>query len=789
MANRFQTPIDNQFIDTYVPIPFTELMNAAAIKQDRWDKASSSLLEAESSAQAIKAIEGTPDAAYRDEVVNYMKDRANYYTSGAIDLSDPLVQNQINSDLRKIDQVRLQNIGASRTNWDAERAQEDELRAKGQWNDKLYGNWSESGYNDPWLNWDSRKGIYTGSAEAEIQTANQLQPYFEGMEEEFWRIAGNDPTAFTTYAMSGVGRDRIRTQAASIANQLKDSAWADQQLKLKYGTDYKNKVSVTEQQQYIKGAIENYAVELWTRSSVDEFSSAGSGSGSTNTPWNPADIQFMQGAKDSILTQEYDSRNANKIVKEVDADLKMFEDMIAADDMASRVSPSTAMSESQREFIEGKVNMLRAQQTAARIAADKMVGEGPQQLYDATLQSLMASGMDKNSAESLMASVVGSGLGTIGDKFTAIGGDFAKRVYVGAKGLSDTVQKVAATLTSLVPDAYYNITDDPARKKEKIAADIEKLIQEAGGDVEHSATLGDYVSEYISSVSEKSAALYGAMGGGEDTLTGPVATALKAASTALSSVQDYKKQMKDYSDIYEDTYAKTLQSNLQYTVSGIDITLPTYSKMTNSDGYKIAETNSESRIVKWFDTLSSYKDGVVISATNNKGKELKQDKALDSINDLDWSTISDKTISTAPEFDKDGNPYLTIKFASGVGENRKQYNIKVAYDNPAINSIKEDLLIQGTQPTWDAYIALNNTEIAAKIRQSANSVSGAEITIYTATGSPYSMNVKLNHMTGKYSFSSDYPTTDGQPLYAEGLTIEEAEAIANNLTAAVLQQQ
>ena len=212
--------------------------------------------------------------------------------------------------------------------------------------------------------------------------------------------------------------------------------------------------------------------------------------------------------------------------------------------MAKQVSPTTAMSESQREFTEGRVNMLRAQQTAARIAADKMVGEDPQQLYDATLQSMVASGMDKNTAESLMASVVGSGLGTIGDKFTAVGGDFAKRVYDGAKGLSNTVEKVAATLTSLVPDAYYNISDDPARKKEKIAADIEQLIKEAGGDVEHSATLGDYVSEYINSVSEKSASLYSAMGGGEDDLNGPIATPVKAALTALSAVQDYKKQMK-----------------------------------------------------------------------------------------------------------------------------------------------------------------------------------------------------------------------------------------------------
>lgn len=769
MANRFQTPIDNQFIDTYVPIPFTELMNAASIKQDRWDQQTSNILANQSAVKSVQAIEDTPDSAYRDSVDAYVDNLADYYTSGSVDLSDALVQNQLNSDLRKIDQVRLQNIAASRANWDAERKQEADLRAKGMWNDKLY--------NTPWAGWDSTRGIYTGSAEAEIKTSEELQPYFEAMENEFKDIVGNDPNAFITYAYSEVGRDRIRQQSANIANELKDSTWADQQLRLKYGANYKNNISKADQQAFIETAINNYAVELWPKSNVDEFSSAGSGSGATDKPWNPADIQFRQGAQDSILTQQYDSRNANKIVRQVSDDLASIQATLDADDQAKRISPQAAMTESQREFIEGDRNMLQAQQTAAKIEADKFVGEAPKQLYDSKLSALTSIGVDKQTAETALANVIGSGITTWQDKFGAKVSGFGTAVSSTTRGLDKLLDTAVASIVNLVPAAYYNLSEDDITKKDKIAADLEKIINETSEvDVTHSATMADHISKYFESLG--------------DYIESDVARGSKDPKVgALAILNDYRKQMKDYNAIYEDMYAKTLQSNLQYTVSGIDITLPTYEKMPNSTGYKIAETKSESRIVKWFDTLSSYKEGVIVSAVNNKGKEIKNEKVLTDLQELDWSTISDRAISTTPSFDKDGAPYLTIKFASGAGNDRKQYDIKVAYNNPAIESIKEDLLIQGTQPMLEAYISLSNTETAAKIRQSANSTTGAELTLYSAVGTPYDLNIKLNPTTGRYSLRSNYLASNGAPLYVDGLTIEEAEAEANRLTAFVLQQQ
>ena len=762
MANRFQTPIDNQFIDTYVPIPFQELMNAAQIKQGRWDEAAGSLAEAESAAQLVRAIEGTPDAAYRDEVVNYMKDRAAYYTSGKLDLSDPLVQNQINADIRKVDQVRLQSIGDSRSNWDAERVKEAELRQKGEWNDRLY--------EPKWGEWDSRRGIYTGNAEAEIKTSTELEPYFKDMETEFKDIVGNDPNSLAMYARNEVGRNRIREHARNIANQMKDTTWADQQLRLKYGSGYKDKISTAEQQAYIEEAINNYAVELWPQSDIQPMSKQGS-PGGFGTLRDPANIPFDRGSENSVLTQQYDSRNANQVVRQVNKDVESLERTLAADASLRSSRPGHGMSEEDLKFVEGKRNMLIAHQTGATTAANQAIGDAPTELYKNTLQELTAMGVDPTTAEKMMANVVGSGLGTLGDKLSTNIVGFTDKVTKGARGLGKMIDSAALHIASFIPGAYYNVTDGDPTIKDKIAEELEYMIETAGGDVTHSATLGDYIEEYFNSVGEK-----------VDARTFEGST----KSGPLSIINNYRKEMKEYSSRYEDIYAETLHSGLQYTVSGRDLTLPTYSKIPNSNGYEITGTGGESRVAKWWNNLPSYKNSVVITATNSNGKPVKEKDASRDMVDLKWEDVSEQTISTSPEFDENGAPYLTINLSTGTGKNKTRYKVRVMYNNPAIESIKEDLLIQArgardSKAPIEAYLSLGDTEIPSKIRSDANVGNGANFKFYSMDGAEYDVAVKLNPNTGRYMVTSQTLTAGGKPLHEDGLTIEEAEARAKEL--------
>ena len=775
MANRFQTPIDNQFIDTYVPIPFQELMNAAQIKQGRWDEAAGSLAEAESAAQLVRAIEGTPDAAYRDEVVNYMKDRAAYYTSGKLDLSDPLVQNQINADIRKVDQVRLQSIGDSRSNWDAERVKEAELRQKGEWNDRLY--------EPKWGEWDSRRGIYTGNAEAEIKTSTELEPYFKDMETEFKGIVGDDPNSLAMYARNEVGRNRIREHARNIANQMKDTTWADQQLRLKYGSGYKDKISTAEQQAYIEEAINNYAVELWPQSDIQPMSKQGPAT-PTAQPYSPADILFTEGAKNSVLTEKYDSKNKTKVRKEVDNTVAKLEKVLKDSEYAKNtVGERAGLSDEERSFIEGELNETKAHQTNAGNVANEIIGEGPELTYQAAVNELVSTGFDQDTASQLLASVVGTGIGTIGTKFVSRAGGLANTVSRSAQDIKNLGNKAADMISSLVPVGYYDVGGNEAKKKEKIAAEIEEIIRASGGDVEHSNTLGDYIAEYFDSVGAKMAVKSGQQyneRGQLQSVINPLLAgeakdgeaAFTAGADALATINDYRKQMKAYSNRYEDIYAETLQSGLQYMVSGVDITLPTYTKIPNSaNGFEI-KGRGESRVAKWFNTLPSYKEGVIIGATDHKGKAIKDKDAMTELRDLNWEDVKEQTISTAPKFDREGNPYLTIKVATGTGNQRKSYDIKVMYNNLAINSIKEDLLLQGTPAARAAYDKLNNAEISIALRKYAKVGDGATIMIHDANGVAHNVNTKLNSNTGRYTITANY---GDQTVYEDGLTLEEAE--------------
>lgn len=96
-VNKFDQPIDAQFINTYVPIPFQEMVQAGALKQDRYQQAATAADQTLAAIENVNAIPNSVDASLRDQAVRSIYSIRDKYATK--DLSDPMVVRQMNNEI------------------------------------------------------------------------------------------------------------------------------------------------------------------------------------------------------------------------------------------------------------------------------------------------------------------------------------------------------------------------------------------------------------------------------------------------------------------------------------------------------------------------------------------------------------------------------------------------------------------------------------------------------------------------------------------------------------------
>ena len=130
-VNRFSRPIDSQFINTYVPIPFEQMMQAGAMKQQRYDQNSAAMDASVARAEDINAIPNSIDARERDAALGRIHDiRDKFYGK---DLSDSMVVRQLNNEIRKaVSPSDIKKWEGSFAGWQNYKKNEAVMTSKGQ---------------------------------------------------------------------------------------------------------------------------------------------------------------------------------------------------------------------------------------------------------------------------------------------------------------------------------------------------------------------------------------------------------------------------------------------------------------------------------------------------------------------------------------------------------------------------------------------------------------------------------------------------------------------------------
>ena len=171
-GSRFNTPIQADFINTYTPMPFDQIMQIGQMKQQRYDQGMQALYQLEAQTEMLKYAGEGADKEYIEKANKAIDKLADKYSR--MDTSDPFVMREFHGKFEsKVDKGRINRIQQSYAA--AMKAQEAKQRMyeRGDFNPLLD--------DDPISTWDSEEGIYNWMPRRHKSLSESLTPLMKGL--------------------------------------------------------------------------------------------------------------------------------------------------------------------------------------------------------------------------------------------------------------------------------------------------------------------------------------------------------------------------------------------------------------------------------------------------------------------------------------------------------------------------------------------------------------------------------------------------------------------------------
>lgn len=128
--SQYDQPAQSNLINTYVPVPFQEILQAGIARQGRYDDTLQALQANQEYLDQLQAIEGTIQEDYLNQSRQKIQDIASQYANK--DLSNAYIRRQLRDDVRRnINPATISNIIQSKKNYDAAQKMKAELDARG----------------------------------------------------------------------------------------------------------------------------------------------------------------------------------------------------------------------------------------------------------------------------------------------------------------------------------------------------------------------------------------------------------------------------------------------------------------------------------------------------------------------------------------------------------------------------------------------------------------------------------------------------------------------------------
>lgn len=175
-VGRFDTPAQAQFMQTYSPIPFQEILQAGLAKQERQDVRLAQIDAAQQAAEQLKYIPTTEDERYiKGTVMPTIQEIADEFSVGR-DLTDPNTFRQLRQRLNSLDRRRIADIQSSEEAWRKAEDIKAQMLAKGQ---TPFQPFDYTDYDT------SVSGVYSQTPRATLDYEAGLQEFFSNVGEKY----------------------------------------------------------------------------------------------------------------------------------------------------------------------------------------------------------------------------------------------------------------------------------------------------------------------------------------------------------------------------------------------------------------------------------------------------------------------------------------------------------------------------------------------------------------------------------------------------------------------------
>jgi len=172
-VNMYDQPAQAQFLNTYSPIPFAEIVASGQNKQQKYDTNRAGFERMVQEAEDLYAIPTSEDERYIHNVQSTMEELSDKYATQ--DYGNTEVVNDITRAIRKnINRRLVQEIQQSRAAWQQNQKVKAELNAKGLYDPRL---------DEPYRDYSTANtGIYTYQTPALLDKREKKENYFNNLE-------------------------------------------------------------------------------------------------------------------------------------------------------------------------------------------------------------------------------------------------------------------------------------------------------------------------------------------------------------------------------------------------------------------------------------------------------------------------------------------------------------------------------------------------------------------------------------------------------------------------------
>lgn len=222
--NRFDQPAESNYFNTYVPLPYNEIMNTVSARQAQVEQGQKWMDQAQMEAELFNAIPNSEDEKKVKEIQNFIQEWSGKYINE--DMSDPVIKRQAMNEYRtKLNRPLIKDIEDSYASWSQNQQVKRKLQAEGEYNDLLD--------EDPATGYDTTAAGRYGYMTPTFKNARPVaEQYFNNLQDTIlYDKNGNPMVDPQGYNISGVTTGHI--------NNVINERWRD------FADTYEGKQAVT----------------------------------------------------------------------------------------------------------------------------------------------------------------------------------------------------------------------------------------------------------------------------------------------------------------------------------------------------------------------------------------------------------------------------------------------------------------------------------------------------------------------------------------------------------------